>query len=88
MTREAAKLTNVHDALQKAQEKARDRVTLVNANFKIHPVLKVVAEQICEVQGVTLSDFLRECAYGLVRDYAGEKELQKLIEAKVLDSEA
>lgn len=71
-------LTNVHDALNKAVESERDRVTFVNANFKIHPIKKEVAEQICNKHGTTLSAFLRECVDGLVKDYVGEEATKSL----------
>lgn len=74
----AQKLTDVHEALVRAQDSDKDRVALVNANFKIHPIKKEVAEQICSKNGTTLSSFLRECVNGLVRDYVGDKESESL----------
>lgn len=71
-------LTNVHDALNKAVESERDRVAFVNANFKIHPIKKEVAEQLCNKHGTTLSAFLRECVDGLVKDYVGEEATKSL----------
>ena len=69
----APQLTNIQDAMQRAQEAAKDRVALVNANFKINPIKKEIAEQICQKNAVTLSEFLRECVEGLISDYVGEK---------------
>lgn len=71
-------LTNVHDALNKAVDSERDRVAFVNANFKLHPIKKEVAEQICNKHGTTLSAFLRECVDGLVKDYVGEEATKSL----------
>lgn len=70
--------TNVHDALRDAAVKERDRVAFVNANFKIHPIKKELAEEICSQHGTTLSSFLRECIEGLVTDYMGPKAANKL----------
>lgn len=72
------KLTDVHEALSRAQDSDKDRVALVNANFKIHPIKKEVAEQICAKNGTTLSSFLRECVNGLVKDYVGDKASESL----------
>lgn len=66
-------LTNIHDAMSRAIESEKERVPLVNANFKINPLKKEIAEQICEKNATTLSAFLRECAEGLIQDYMGEK---------------
>lgn len=66
-------LTNIHTALNKAQDSNNQRVALINANFKINPFKKEMAEQICRQNATTLSAFLRECVDGLIRDYAGEK---------------
>lgn len=67
-------LTNVHEAMQNAVTKDRDKVILINANFKVHPIKKEIAEQICEKHGTSLSAFLRECVEGLVKDYTGQDE--------------
>lgn len=77
-TPESQPLTNVHDALHRAVLSERDRVNLVPATFKINPLKKTIAEQICEKSGTTLSSFLRECCEGLVLDYAGPKAAAKL----------
>lgn len=71
-------LVNVGDALQRAIGKERDRVALVNANFKLHPVKKNIGEQICEKSGTTLSAFLRECVDGLIEGQIGKKAAAKL----------
>lgn len=73
-------LTNVHDALARSQETDRNKVPLVNANFKCHPIKKEVAERICVKNGTTLSGFLRECVEGLVKDYVGDKANEALSE--------
>lgn len=71
-------LTNVHDALQRAVLTDRDKVNLIPATFKINPLKKELAEQICAKSGTTLSSFLRECVEGLVGDYVGPKAAAKL----------
>lgn len=76
-------LTNVHDAMNRAQVSERDRVALVNANFKIHPIKKEVAEQICAKNGTTLSAFLRECVEGLISDYIGEKAAAEIEDSRM-----
>lgn len=75
---EVLPVTNVHQALTEAAIKEKNRVTLVNANFKIDPIKKTLAEQICEKHGATLSSFMRECVEGLVKDYMGPKASKKL----------
>lgn len=80
MSNKAAKveLSSVHDALSRAALSERDRVTLVNANFKIHPLRKEIAEGICAKNATTLSAFLRECTDVLILDFLGPKEAAKL----------
>lgn len=71
-------LTNVHDALRRAVIADSKKVALTNANFKMHPLRKEVAEEICQKNGTTLSAFLRECTDGLIMDYAGPDVAKKL----------
>lgn len=78
MPKEVKPLTNVHDAIHRAQISESDRAALINANFKIHPTKKVVVEQICKQNGTTFSAFLRECCDGLIGDYVGEKAASDL----------
>lgn len=82
------KLTNVHDALSRAQEKAKNKVALVNANFKINPLNKEIAEQICVKNGTTMSEFLRECVDGLIEDYMGQKTFSELEEHNAKEADA
>jgi len=70
--------SDVHDALKRAQLAEREKVVLINTNFKIHPQKKEMAEQICAAHGTTLSAFLRECVHSLVADYAGEKTVTEI----------
>ena len=69
---------SVHDAVTKAILTSKEKPNLVTATFKVHPGKKEIAEQICEHQGITLSEFLRECVNGLCEDYVGEKAIEKL----------
>lgn len=71
-------VTSVHDALQRAVLSESNRVAMVNANFKVDPGRKSVAETICEKNGTTLSAYLRECTDGLIIDYAGPKVARDL----------
>lgn len=75
-----SELTSVHEALNRAQLSEKDKVALVNGTFKIHPIKKEMAEQICEKHGTTLSAFLRECVEGLVKDYIGDKATKQIEE--------
>ncbi len=66
------KLTNVHEALSLATVSTHpENKLLACASFRLDTDVKEQAAQICSRHGVTISDFLRECANGLVRDYAG-----------------
>lgn len=71
-------VSNVHEALSRAVETEKDRVALVNANFKIHPLRKELAEGICEKNATTLSAYLRECCDLLLVDYLGPKEASRI----------
>lgn len=70
--------TDIHDALQRATISEGNRVRLTNANFKMNPVKKELAEQICAKNGTTLSAFLRECIDGLIGDFVGPKAAKQL----------
>lgn len=70
----------VKESLDEASAAERDRVVLININFKIHPAKKAAAEAILDRNGTTLSAFMRACVYRLVRDYMGEKAAKKLEE--------
>lgn len=72
------KTTDVHQALSNAVLREKSKVASVNANFKINPIHKEMAEQICGQHGTTLSSFLRECVSGLIKDYVGEKAVKEL----------
>lgn len=79
--------TNVHDALQKAVMRERERKSssaseVVGVKVQAHK--KQLAKAICEQHGTTLSAFLRECVDGLLTDYSG----QDLDEACDVDEKA
>lgn len=74
------KTTDVHDALRKAQLSENNRVAMVNANFKLNPIKKEMAEQICTKNGTTFSEYLRQCVEGLILDYVGPKKFKELTE--------
>lgn len=76
-------VTNVHEALSRAVESEKNRVALINANFKINPIKKEIADGICETNGTTLSAFLRECVEGLIKDFVGPKAYAKIPEGTV-----
>ena len=71
-------LHTVHDAITRAILASQDKAKLETATFKVHPKKKELAELICEKQGTTLSEFLRECVNGLCEDYVGQKTADKL----------
>lgn len=71
-------VSTVHDALSRAVESEKNRVALVNANFKVNPLHKESAEGVCEKNGTTLSAYLRECVSVLLLDYYGPKKAAEL----------
>ncbi len=71
-------VSNVHEAVNRAVSSERDRVALVNANFKINPVHKELTETICLKNGTTISSFLRECCSLLLIDYLGPKKASEI----------
>lgn len=71
-------VSNVHHALSRAVDSEKNRVALVNANFKVDPLRKESAEGLCEKNGTTLSAYLRECVNILLLDYLGPKEAAKM----------
>ncbi len=63
-------LTTVHDAvIQAATEVSIPAGPMGTHTFRIHDSVKTIAGQICAAQGTTLSDFLRKCCEGLLKDY-------------------
>lgn len=80
----AAPVTNIHEALTQAVASQRDKIKLANVNVKINPLKKEIAEKILCQNGCTLSNFIRACLDGLIKDYAGEMAYQK-IEHSALD---
>lgn len=71
-------VTNVHDALTRAIDVRKTKVNMVNQTFKVHPLAKELAAEICEKHGIDPSEFLRECLNALVRDYVGPDRMIKL----------
>lgn len=71
-------LDNVHDALVRAQTASMNNVASRNANFKMNPIKKELAMEICKSMGTDLSEFLRQCVDGLIADYVGPKKFQEL----------
>lgn len=63
-------LSTVHKAVTRAQEKTKELI-LINASYKINPEIKEVAELICRQNGITLSEYVRQCIECLVNDYTG-----------------
>lgn len=71
-------VSTVHNAMNRAALAERNRVPLVNANFKLNPLHKESAEGVCEKNGTTLSAYLRECVSVLLLDYYGPKKAAEL----------
>lgn len=71
----SAELFNVHQAISDAQfEKQNGSGEMMPISFRITlPVKKAVVE-ICDRNGITISDFLRHCCEGLVNDFGGPRE--------------
>lgn len=64
------KLTNVHEAVQRAQIKVhKQSLPLETGSYRVSYGMKKRAERICDNHGITLSSFLNECVTGLVNDY-------------------
>lgn len=66
---ETKPLTSVHEALNNASFASHHGPGEVTA-LRLRPDLKREAQSICERHGTTLSEFLRQCAVGLVSDYS------------------
>lgn len=64
------KLYTVHDALQRAQDKAipvsRKRSP---GAYRVRKEVKDAADTICKSHGITLSNYVEECLELLVEDY-------------------
>lgn len=67
-------VSNVHDALKRAQAKDRADSALINTSIRINPLSRTLAEDICKAHGITLSQFIRECVDLLILDYVGQRQ--------------
>lgn len=63
-------VSDVHDVLKTA---AFIDATPASHTTRMNPQAKAQAEAICKKNGTTLSAFLRESVYALVRDYGGAR---------------
>lgn len=72
---EDEQLTSVHAAIQNAVLAAQP-LDLKDASIlvRVEGGMKRQVARICEQNGVTVSEFLRQCCAGLVRDYTGNDE--------------
>lgn len=73
-----APLLDICAALEKAVFSEKNRVHMMNANFKCNPSKADYVEQICRARGTTRSAFLRECLDGLIVAFSGPKALRAL----------
>lgn len=64
-------LTTVHDAINAAATSASSSERMVPVSVRIPEETKAACQEICERNGTTLSEFLRQCCAGLERDYRG-----------------
>lgn len=65
---EVKPLLNLHQVLACADPPA-ELEKMVNANFRLPPTTKKLAEEICRANGSDLSTFLRSCCETLVVEY-------------------
>lgn len=71
------KTTDVHHAMKEAQFRRFEKPELVTSSFKIDANSKMLVEEICARHGVTMSEFVRECCYGLVKDYLAPLDIDQ-----------
>lgn len=72
----------VEKALEDAKKRRRYGVkTTKDAHFRLHPIKHEKAMQICGMNSVTLSDYLRECVQALFRENLTEEEFRQLAAA-------
>ncbi len=67
-----AKVTDIHEAMTHAVDatfKPENQEKLVQGSYRVSPIVKEKAEQICASNGTTLSAYVRACTEALVRDY-------------------
>lgn len=64
-------LTTVHDAMANAAAEIEGPVGMEPATYRITDEIKDTAAKICAQHGTTLSQFIRKCCEGLVKDYTG-----------------
>ena len=62
-------LTSVHEALSRASQASKP-LPGKPVSFRLEDDIKNEAMAICDRHGTTLSEFLRQCALGLVGDYS------------------
>lgn len=62
-------LTSVHEALTNAVHATKAEKSGKPISFRLEPEVKGRVIALCEAQGTTLSEFLRQCCLGLVSDY-------------------
>ena len=63
-------LTSVHIALSEATQASKaEMAAMVPVTVKMHENVKDIASDICKTNGTNLSEFLRKCCEGLIRDY-------------------
>lgn len=68
-----SELSNVHEAIQRAQMSTRLSNLTERIGVRLEKSSKDRATLICHSHGISLSDFFRECADGLIRDYYSPK---------------
>lgn len=63
------KLLNVHEVLSDAVQATKEQQPMITYSMKIDEELRDAAADICERNGTSLSEFLRQCALTLVSEY-------------------
>lgn len=71
-------LSTVHDALVEARDLNENPDHMENTTIRISARKKKMLVRICQIQGTTISDYLRACADALIRDYAGPKTFAEI----------
>lgn len=63
-------LSNLHEIMQDAAlETEKDSKAMVPVTLKIYEDEKDIAKNICEMNGTTISAFLRNCLKQLIKEY-------------------
>jgi hypothetical protein len=67
------KITNVHEALATASsEPTTPSYPMDNYSFRMKSEIADKVTEICARHGTSMSEFVRQCCEGLIKDYEGK----------------